>query len=91
MIPSMPSITSGGNSQTNQTAATTDTGRRMQGLMMQAARPKDEFTFDYKLADLKGGVIAQAVTKAKTKQFGEDVLSPQIKDASVAVLGKITK
>lgn len=59
--------------------------------MGKAAKAKDEFTFDYKVTDLNNGVLSQAVTKAKTKKDGEDVLTPQIKQASTVVLGEIAK
>ena len=38
-----------------------------------------------------GAVLSQAVTKAKTKADGEDVLAPQLKQASATVLGEINK
>jgi hypothetical protein len=91
MLPTMPTMPGGGNSPTNTIDAPTEAGRRMQGMMLQTARPKDEFTFDYKVADLNNTVVAQAVAKTKAKQYGEDVLSPQIKEASVAVLSKVEK
>ena len=91
MIPTMPSMPGGGNSPTNTPSAATEAGRTMQGLMLQTVRAKDEFTFDFKVADLNNTVVAQAVSKTKAKQYGEDVLSPQIKDAADAVLGKMNR
>ncbi len=59
--------------------------------MGKAAKAKDEFTFDYKVTDMNSAVLSQALSKAKTKKAGEDVLSPQIVTASNAVLGEIAK
>lgn len=63
----------------------------MSQMMGKTAKAKDEFTFDYKIAALDNTVLAQAATKAKAQKDGEDVLSPQIKQASVAILGEITR
>ncbi|HEY0459543.1 MAG TPA: hypothetical protein VGC97_10430 [Pyrinomonadaceae bacterium] len=60
--------------------------------MGKAAKAKDEFTFEYKVAGLDAGaILAQAVTKAKAEKDGEDVLTPQIKQSSMATLGEIAK
>ena len=63
----------------------------MQQQMGKIAKAKDEFTFDYKITDLKNTVLSNAVTKAKAKTDGEDVLTPIIKQSSIVVLGEITK
>ncbi len=63
----------------------------IQQTMTKTAKAKDELTFDYKVTDSNNAVLSQAVTKAKTKQDGEDVLTPQIKQASIIVLGEIAK
>ncbi|MGH9947867.1 MAG: hypothetical protein ACRD6X_11780 [Pyrinomonadaceae bacterium] len=57
--------------------------------MAKAAKAKDEFTFDYKVMDMNNAVLSQAVTKEKVKQDGEDVLTPQLKQASTSVLTAI--
>jgi hypothetical protein len=59
--------------------------------MGKAAKAKDEFTVEYKTADISGAVIAQGVTKAMAKQDGEDVLTPQIKQVSVITIAEIQK
>jgi hypothetical protein len=59
--------------------------------MGKTAKAKDEFSFDYKVVTLDGTALAQAATKAKAQKDGEDVLSPQIKQASAAVLSEIAK
>ena len=59
--------------------------------MGKSAKAKDEFTFEYKTADISGAVVAQGVTKVKAKEDGEDVLTPLIKQASAATLGEIQK
>jgi hypothetical protein len=61
----------------------------LQQQMGKAAKAKDEFTFDYKVTDLNNVVLSQAVTKAKAKKDGEDVLSPQIQQASKTILAQI--
>jgi hypothetical protein len=63
----------------------------LQQQMGKAAKAKDEFTFDYKVANLNDVVLSQAVTKAKAKKDGEDVLSPQIQQASKTILEKLAK
>ena len=63
----------------------------MQQTMGKAAKAKDELTFDYKVVGLDNAVLSQNITKAKTKQDGEDALTPQIKQASIIVLGEIAK
>ncbi len=63
----------------------------MSQTMGKTAKAKDEFTLDYKVVDTAGAVLSQAVTKAKTKEDGEDVLTPQLKQASSVVLGEINK
>lgn len=59
--------------------------------MGKIAKAKDEFTLDYKVTDLNAAVLSKAVTKAKAKTDGEDVLSTQLKQASIVVLGEIAK
>lgn len=71
--------------------ASTVASQVMAQQMGKAAKAKDEFTLDYKLTDLNAAVLSQAVTKAKAKTDGEDVLTTQIKQASTAVLGEIAK
>ncbi len=63
----------------------------IQQTMGKSAKAKDEFTFDYKVTDTAGAMLSQAVTKAKTKKDGEDVLNPQLKQASTTVLAEINK
>ena len=63
----------------------------LQQTMGKTAKAKDEFTFDYKITDLKSIVLSQAVTKAKTKKDGEDVLTPQVRQASKLVLAELAK
>lgn len=71
--------------------ASTVAGQVMGQTMGKAAKAKDEFTLDYKVTDLSNAVLSQALTKAKTKEDGEDVLTPQINQASTTVLGEINK
>jgi hypothetical protein len=59
--------------------------------MGKIAKAKDEFTFDYKVTDLNAAVMSKAVTKAKAKEDGEDVMTPLIKQASTTVMGEIGK
>lgn len=59
--------------------------------MGKMAKAKDEFTLDYKVLSRDKAVLSQAVSKAKTKEDGEDVLTPQLKQASTVVLGEINK
>lgn len=63
----------------------------MSQTMNKTAKAKDEFTLDYKVTDPAGTLLSQAVTKAKTKEDGEDVLTPQLKQASATVLGEINR
>lgn len=58
--------------------------------MSNVAKVKDEFTFEYKVSDMNGGLLSQATTKQKVKQDGEDVLTPQIQQASRSVMTAIT-
>jgi hypothetical protein len=55
------------------------------------SKAKDEFTLDYRVVETAGALLSQAVTKAKTKADGEDVLTPQLKQASATILGEINK
>ena len=71
--------------------ATTVASQVMGQTMGKAAKAKDEFTFEHKVTKLDQTVVAQASTKKKTEKDGEDVLSPQIKSATDAVLTKIKK
>ena len=71
--------------------ASTVASQVMGQTMGKMAKAKDEFTLDYKVADTSGTVVSQAITKAKTKEDGQDVLTPQISQASTTVLGEINK
>lgn len=71
--------------------ASTVASQVMGQTMGKNAKAKDEFTLDYKVVGLDASVLAQAAVKTKTEKDGEDVLSPQIKQASTAVLGEIAK
>jgi len=59
--------------------------------MGKATKAKDEFTFEYKVSGMDSAVLSQAVSKAKAKEGGEDVLTPQLQQASKTVLGEIAK
>jgi uncharacterized membrane protein len=63
----------------------------MSQTMGKMSKAKDEFTLDYRVVDAAGALLSQAVTKAKTKADGEDVLTPQLKLASATVLTEINK
>lgn len=71
--------------------ASTVASQVMGRTMGKNAKAKDEFTFDYKVSGLDKTLLSQAVTKSKTDKDGEDVLSPQILQASKIVLGEIAK
>lgn len=71
--------------------ATTIASQVMGQQMGKIAKAKDEFTFDYQLSDLNAVVMSKAVTTAKAKEDGEDVLTPVIKQASTTVLSEIVK
>lgn len=64
---------------------------RLELLLISIVKAKDEWTFEYKMTNAGGENISQAATKAKAEQYGEDVLSPQIKEAAAAIQGKIKK
>jgi hypothetical protein len=67
-------------------------GEQVMGKTMEKnAKAKDEFTLDYKVVGMDKTVLTQAVTKSKTENDGEDVMSPQIKTASTKVLAEINK
>jgi hypothetical protein len=71
--------------------ASTVASQVMGQTMGKAAKAKDEFSLDYKVVGLDKTVLSQATSKKKTEKEGEDVLSPQLQEASKAVLGEITK
>lgn len=71
--------------------ASTVASQVMSQQMGKIAKAKDEFTFDYKVTDINAAVMSKAVTKAKAKEDGEDVLTPLIKQASTTVMGEIGK
>ena len=71
--------------------ASTVAGQVMGQTMGKAAKAKDEFSLDYKIVGLDKTVLSQAVSKKKTEKDGEDVLTPQIKEASTKVLAEIAK
>lgn len=71
--------------------ASTVASQVMSQQMGKISKAKDEFTFDYKVTDLNAAVMSKAVTKAKVKEDGEDVLTPLIKQASTTFLGEIGK
>ena len=71
--------------------ASTVASQVMGQTMGKMAKAKDEFSLDYKVVDMDKAVLSKAVTKNKTEKDGEDVLTPQIKQASVAVLAEIAK
>jgi hypothetical protein len=71
--------------------ATTAASQVMNQTMGKTAKAKDEFTFDYKVVGLDKSVFLQAVTKSKTEKDGEDVMTPQIQQASKTVLEKVKK
>ena len=62
--------------------ATTAASQVMNQTMGKTAKAKDEFTFDYKVIGLDKSVLTQAVTKSKTGKDGDDVMTPQIQQAS---------
>lgn len=67
-------------------------GSQVMGQTMgKTAKAKDEFTLEYKAVALDKTVLSQATTKNKTKEDGEDVLTPQLQAASKTVLGEIAK
>ncbi len=63
----------------------------MSRTMMKNAKAKDEFTLDYRVVDMNKAVLTQAATKTKTERDGDDVLTPQIQQASKTVLAEIAK
>jgi hypothetical protein len=63
----------------------------MQQTMGKATKAKDEFTLDYKVLDLNNAPLNQGTSKAKAKQDGEDVLTPQLKQASATVMAEVAK
>ena len=69
--------------------ASTAANVAMNQTMSKVARVKDEFTFDYKVTGMSSGVLTSASTKEKVKQDGEDVLTPQVQQASKSVLNAI--
>lgn len=71
--------------------ASTIASQVMGRTMDKNAKAKDEFTFEYKVVRLDKTVLSQAATKAKTAKDGEDILTPQILQASKTVLGEIAK
>jgi hypothetical protein len=71
--------------------ATTAASQVMNQTMGKTAKAKDEFTFDYKVVGLDKSVFSQAVTKSKTEKDGEDVMTPQIRQAAKSVLEKVKK
>jgi Domain of unknown function (DUF4412) len=71
--------------------ATTAASQVMNQTMGKTAKAKDEFTFDYKVVGLDKSVFSQAVTKSKTEKDGEDVVTPQIRQAAKSVLEKVKK
>lgn len=71
--------------------AATIASQVMNQTMGKAAKAKDEFTFEHKVARMDQSVVAQASSKKKTEKDGEDVLSPQIKAATDAALAAIKK
>jgi len=67
-------------------------GAQVMGQTMgKTAKAKDEFTLEYKAVALDKTVLSQGTTKNKTKEDGEDVLTPQLQAASKTVLGEIAK
>jgi hypothetical protein len=71
--------------------AATAGGMIMGQTMGKMAKARDEFSLDYQVVTMDKTVLSKAATKNKTEKDGEDVLTPQIKQASVAVLAEIAK
>ncbi len=71
--------------------ASTIASQVMSQTMMKNAKAKDEFTFDYKVVGIDKAVLTHAVVKNKAEKDGDDVLTPQIQQASKAVLAEIAK
>lgn len=71
--------------------ASTVASQVMGQTMGKAAKAKDEFTLDYNVVGMDKTVLSKATSKKKTEKDGEDVLTPQIQQASITVLGEIAK
>lgn len=69
--------------------ASTVAGQVMGQTMGKTAKAKDEFSFDYKVVGMDKSVLSQALSKKKSEKDGEDVLTPQIKEASTKILTDI--
>jgi hypothetical protein len=59
--------------------------------MDKAAKAKDEFSVEYKVIGMDKSLLSQSTTKKKTEKDGEDVLTPQLQEASKTALGEIAK
>ncbi len=71
--------------------ASTIASQVMGKTMEKNAKAKDEFTLDYKVVTMDKTVLSQAVTKSKTEKDGDDVMTPQIQQASKTILEKLKK
>jgi hypothetical protein len=71
--------------------ASTVASQVMGKTMGKMAKAKDEFALDYKVLALDKTILSQATTKKKTEKDGEDVLTPQLQEASKTVLGEIAR
>lgn len=71
--------------------ASTVASQVMGQTMGKMAKAKDEFSLEYQLVGMDKTVLTKASSKKKTEKDGEDVLTPQIKEASTRVLGEIAK
>lgn len=71
--------------------ASTIASQVMSRTMMKNAKAKDEFTLDYKVVGMDKVILTQAIVKNKAEKDGDDVLTPQIQQASKTVLAEIAK
>jgi hypothetical protein len=69
--------------------ASTVASQVMGQTMGKNAKAKDEFALDYQVVGMDKNVISKASTRNKTEKDGEDILTPQIHQASKAVLGTL--
>lgn len=60
--------------------------------LSQSVQAKEEISFAYRVTQLDGTVtMPQVKTNLKSKKQGDDIITPQIKDAVSKVLGQLIK
>lgn len=66
-------------------------GQVMGQTMGKAAKAKEEFSLEYKVIGTDKTVLFQSGSKKKAEKDGDDVLSPQLYEASVKILDALAK